>query len=621
MALDTYAGSFQLDTGVLTDSGDTQAITGVGFTPKVVFFWNCRFEEDLTSTDGHSGGVGFSDGTNERAISWSAGAGDIDGVPAAFSRRLNGPYASISNLGGGSVDWKISIDSMDADGFTIIIPPAVPGQSGNAEPASDDFVYFLALGGDDIEDVAIGSFDSIGTVGRQEVESIGITGIPDFLMLMASDTAAGTDEDLNEDGDGGEDLCFSLGMATKLNQVCVGMRAESEVTTSLTFDTLREEILSVFDNSTSTLLQSGTLVSLNDDGFSLRWTRAAERRVFYLALKGPKVKVGVGTTPEVPTKRPIPGLGLTPKAVLGLSTSLTPSLPSLISGLGFSFGGGTTDFQRLIAGNSATARVPQQDRRFIEDATVRIHSTSGQIRALGRIFEFGNNDLTLDWVISDPPSIKFAYVAFGDTDPAATAPQIFDNVARLNQIGHELDTPLFVTNIVWAGATAPGHRVVFGESDTLGDSSNEVLRLSSNPASATVVVSLNAQFLNGLQLTQIDSGTVFVYLQAFSITPVHALITVAGDTTLIAAPGVGLSLYVTHVFCSLDDGGDNTVGVREGPAGTFIWRTFVNGAGDAREQIRFDPPWKLPTNTALVANHADNNPDVFWTIQYFVAPT
>lgn len=619
MALSTYAGSFQMT----ADSTADIAVTGVGFTPKLLIFWTGAHQTDApVNVDGGQIGIGFSDGTNERAVGNTSGIGDIDGVTAAFVRRRMSANAVIMSLGGGSVAFRLNVKSMDMDGFTMEFPADTPGQAGDNEPENDDYIYFLALGGDDLAEWEIGSFDSNAAAGTQEVEFDTMTGTPDFLMLVGCDSAAGTDEEViteeitefHEIGDGLHDGVLSIGVATKLNQLVAGYREQSIVTVSNTFNTMREDAVAVLVDGDSTLLQHGNLEAMLAGGFRLRWVRAAARRMFYLALRGPSCKVGIGVTPGVPTKQPIPGVGLTPKAVLGLCGSLTPSVPSNITGVGFSFGGGTEAYQRCVSVNAPSSRVPDEPRRYVEDALIRIHSTSGQPRALGRIYEFGNNDLTLDWLISDPPSIRHGFVVFGDTDPTATSAQVFDNVARLDQIGHELDDPLFVTGVLWSGATAPGHRVVIGESDTLGDSANEIMRLATNPASATVFVPLNAQFLKGMQITQIDSGTLFVYLQTFSQTPDYEAFTSSGDKTLIAAQGADLSIYVTGIYMSPQGSSANIGNFKEGVGGTIRYKLRA----EIPQFIPIEPAWKLPVNTALVMT-LDNGNNTSVTIHYFVA--
>ena len=518
MSLDTYAGSFQLVAGSQADI----PVTGVGFQPKLIFFWSVVAEIDapVNRTNGQFG-IGFSDGVTERSYGQAVGVGTLppeEVVQASFTRRRIAPDALITVTGGGAVSFRIKVRSMDPDGFTIFIPGENPGQSGNNEPEDDEYVYFLALGGDDFIECSIGSFNTAAEAGQQVVSGIGLTGAPDFLMLLGADTPIDTDDyepvdKLNGNlGNGPHDAVLSLGCGTKINQVVTGIREKSLVPVSESFDTMREEIVAVFEDGGDTLLQSATLLSLDDNAFRLRWTHAAARRMFYLAIRGPAIKVGRSFTPEKPTKKPIPGMNLIPKAMLGFCTSLTPTLPSSISGTGFSFGGGTETYQRCLAINDATARVPVAPRKYVEDALVRIHSTTGQPRGIGRIYEFGQNDVTLDWIISDPPEIQFAFVTFGEPLDGQGVTFSYDNVYHLTASGASIDESIDFVTLVWSGTAAEGHRLRLGESSVLGDSERLILELTSNVPNQTIVVQLpGVEFDKGIEVTQMDSGTLFLY--------------------------------------------------------------------------------------------------------------
>lgn len=67
------------------------------------------------------------------------------------------------------------------------------------------------------------------------------------------------------------------------------------------------------------------------------------------------------------------------------------------------------------------------------------------------------------------------------------------------------------------------------------------------------------------------------------------------DTTVHAAPGVGLSLYVTDIFVACN--GAVTVTFEEGTA-TFKWRYYASAAGDGAS-VHFLTPLKILANTAL----------------------
>ena len=99
--------------------------------------------------------------------------------------------------------------------------------------------------------------------------------------------------------------------------------------------------------------------------------------------------------------------------------------------------------------------------------------------------------------------------------------------------------------------------------------------------------------------------------------PTRINVTASGDTTLLAAPGGGLSIYVTGIMASNQAGSKIRALVREGAAGTIRGGGTLasNGGGYV---FPYAPAWKLPANTALVANLSAAG-DVDYTVHFFVA--
>ncbi len=67
------------------------------------------------------------------------------------------------------------------------------------------------------------------------------------------------------------------------------------------------------------------------------------------------------------------------------------------------------------------------------------------------------------------------------------------------------------------------------------------------------------------------------------------------DTTVIAAQGAGIRLYVTAISIANSSATDVIVEVKDGT--TVIWRTAAPQKGGSN--LRFDPPLRLTANTAL----------------------
>lgn len=95
-------------------------------------------------------------------------------------------------------------------------------------------------------------------------------------------------------------------------------------------------------------------------------------------------------------------------------------------------------------------------------------------------------------------------------------------------------------------------------------------------------------------------------------------VTASGDTTIIAAPAAGLSIYVVSIAVSNGDAAKKIVEFREGAAGTS--RLSMHVAADGGGFIHtFPVPWKLPAATLLAFNANATSSDLRVTTTFFVA--
>lgn len=93
-------GNFTRD---LSTASGSQAVTGVGFTPKVVFFLSSR-------NSGGWGSVGVDDGTGRGAVEWNGG---YDANAPCFSQTAQFVRQTLANY------QSFTVASMDSDGFTL----------------------------------------------------------------------------------------------------------------------------------------------------------------------------------------------------------------------------------------------------------------------------------------------------------------------------------------------------------------------------------------------------------------------------------------------------------------------------------------------------------------------
>lgn len=102
--------------------------------------------------------------------------------------------------------------------------------------------------------------------------------------------------------------------------------------------------------------------------------------------------------------------------------------------------------------------------------------------------------------------------------------------------------------------------------------------------------------------------------------PVTVNATASGTTTVIAAPGASLSLYIQKGSIHNRAATNRLVDLRDGAAGTVRWRAELASEGGGAPFDFGSRGWKLTANTALVANlDAAGDLDVNVT-EYYIAP-
>lgn len=683
MALDTKVGSFAVATG-----SATQSIVGVGFQPTLVLFWSVASDLALNESDRFGRFLfGVDNGTDARSITYSSGRIFIEGqarTNALRRARATGLHAIGGSLSAATIEWSFSVQSFDADGFTIAFDVQSIDDAG--------LVAYMALGGSDLTASTIGSIDIPSGENRQVV-SLGYK--PSALILFGARTPAGEDNSTAL-----ADATVTFGCATQANQAVMALNAVRNTPLTQTRSTLREEVVSVFNAAGTVLESQGFLNAFDSDGFILDWVEAAPSRLFYLALEGPQARVGFSQAPPQATRSAVVGVGFDPAALFTFSTSVTPTFPGLIAGATYALAGSDRTDSRLIAMTDANGRVPETQRRTMRDQSVLIQDQTGIVKAIGTLADTEPDGFVIDWAVSDPPGTRFSFLALGDQLLTNGSAVTNGDVTIFTAPGHSLDVTSNLISIVWSGVAAPGHRIVIGESSVLGSSSNELFSLSAQDTTDSLSIQLNGkEFANGLELTHIDSGTVYIYTgtmdtvvsgevlltQPVQITgneaadapstanpvqvaglanenePVrvadgdvvkswHDLdgrvvttvnfpareavvgvhgphvqtTTVAGDTVLVAAPGVGQSIYVTGAYVAIGvaNTNNNIVGLSAGLAGTLGWQTWLDGVGASAHpsnSIMYNPAWKLPENTALVAN-VQNADDIIWTVHFYTSP-
>lgn len=336
----SYTGIFATGTGAATT---TIAVTGVGFTPKALFFWWTGDVGGAGNTAANADafpGFGAATGTSNR---WAA-SGSIDhAVATTATDRYHSDAACIisTTVATGALDGSIDFQSFDASGFTLVVDDAFP--------TSRD-IHYLALGGDDLTNAHAGSQDVSTSTGNQTMNGVGFQG--DFVLFVTPIITANP-------AVGSADLSLCIGAATSSTAqwaVAGGSTDGAGATDSMGYNYGAE----CWGGGITTMVDRATFVGFAADGFThnILESAGAARSLFYLVLKGGNYAVGdILTQADTVTTSAVAGLGWKPTAGLFASANRAESTQDTI-----------TNDLRLSVGAFANASATLRSAASVYDA-------------------------------------------------------------------------------------------------------------------------------------------------------------------------------------------------------------------------------------------------------------
>lgn len=269
MGYSAQVGSFNLDT--TKTAGQTQAVSGVGFQPKIVlFFWGGSTGTSDTVAGGtYRVGFGGAVSSSERYCTSSISI-DAQGTSDCARTIRNDACIVVFNTTG-ALDGVADLASLDADGFTLTI---------DDQFASAWRISYLALGGTDLTNVKMGEVAQPGATGNYSTTGVGFQ--PDALLIASDHDWPYTDIYTT--------ACLNLGMATGAsNQGTVAIMAkDNEATTAAYGYGYNGEVMSYV------WVQRDAFVSFDADGFTFNCLEfnTSTYLKFYIALKGGQYFVG-----------------------------------------------------------------------------------------------------------------------------------------------------------------------------------------------------------------------------------------------------------------------------------------------------------------------------------------
>lgn len=399
--------ALEVATGSITDPGSTgqQSYSGLGFEPKVVLFFG-KHSSTYNSTENiHADcfGVGISS-SNRYAVAQNARYGTFDIHDTGTN--INQDVVLVSSWVTGNAITKVDLVSLDSDGFTLdwVTRNATWPQQG----------FYIALGGDDLEDVSLDLFQGADSTGDKSFSGVGFQ--PDAVLLGISDMGGA----LNRTNTNRAVTAF--GMADGAEEVCLTNAVDDGGTNaySRAYD---GRVVSIVNESGNEESQA-TLSSFDSDGFTLNFSDATtgEFNFFALSLKGPSIKIGKDAQPTSTGTKATSGVGFLPRGVL-LSSIAQTSGTSIHSNCHRSFGSGSNALWTRAANGSTDKHSYAAD-----DSILRFHSDTGtSVDAVAELDSLDSDGFTLDWTTADSTEREFFYLALGDADDPLDA-EVSSNV-------------------------------------------------------------------------------------------------------------------------------------------------------------------------------------------------
>lgn len=373
-------------------TGNFTPVTGLPFQPRVVLFTGSVGNVDETGGGHVVLGVGISS-SSMMVVKTVLGDGTLR---TAGTHRNNRCWITLSSTGG--VLTAGSLVSMNSDGFTL-----------NANTASSSYpnrVYWLALGGSDLTNYSLVSYQAPTSTGQQTLTGAGFTPTA-AIFITAGMTAAINNTVTNVD------LFPGFGLASGSAQYGVGQA----YTYSTNSETRAQSSQMVYLPGASSMWWAASFVEFTSDGMTLNWSTVQSTGIYFwvLYLRGPRMTPIAFNTPTATGNFDHTGLtDYTPKGVLLFSfcrsaatgpqsaASLTTGYLASDSAMHF-WGGGD-------AGTNSSGNANSLTRLDCREMV----GTSRTVRTRAEFLSWLSTGFRLNYLTAYTNPIQFIGMAFGD---------------------------------------------------------------------------------------------------------------------------------------------------------------------------------------------------------------
>lgn len=398
-AAQLFVGSF-----TKTNSATTQAVTGVGFTPKALIFFTAGSAAASGTWTGTTGNihqtVGFTTGAAE-SYSTAVSMEDNESV-SDTKRRIAAKAITLLSAESTATQAEADLDSFDADGFTL-------DWTANGDTDLDDIVImFIAIGGDDVSAKAI-TWDSPSSTGNKAVTGVGFE--PEVVLHSATNLTTVPETD--------NDATFGFGaMDASGGEWALSVRS-AESGTSITDRTQQtDHCIALLDDSDGTILEEADFVSMDSDGFTVDFTAVAGGQLdvahISLCLSGLSATVGnfAKSTGGAPASQAVTGVGFEPGSVMFASFANVATTSVQTHGaIAMGAADGTNERSTLMVDEDGQS-VSDAKCIFKNDKVLMLQdTTTGSIDAEADLTSMDADGFTLNWTTNDAVADQILYLA------------------------------------------------------------------------------------------------------------------------------------------------------------------------------------------------------------------
>jgi hypothetical protein len=404
MALSFYSGTFTITAGT-----GTQAVSGVGFQPKVVIAYWTRATANATFTAQESFGMGMAVDrvTDQQANTEFLNIDNVTTTDSAVAKVGTSFIRNIANVGAG-MNVVAAISSFDSDGFTI--------NKTTNDGTNLHIIKYMAIGGSDLEDAYLEEFTSpSGTTGNQAFTGVGFQGNLGLFWGMFG-TAAGSES--------AADYEFHFGAAKSSSEraVVALWGNDGSTGTNQTESYLSDSsCLAIPNGGNLSFNQVADFVSWDSDGFTLNFTTSVGTgiRFYGLILKGTfQSAIAQQARPTSTGDQDVTTPGFQPTGVILAGTFATATATETVQGhLALGAGDGTNSHGVWVGESGGN---PTDCNMYVSNANVYTQATNPSTIAAQASLAMLSTGYRLTWGTADATARLFLHVALSSA--AVTGP-------------------------------------------------------------------------------------------------------------------------------------------------------------------------------------------------------